>query len=75
MGPADFEIGGGVAGGGVIYREKMTGRSRHRTDDAGLLILQVEVSAVGRYGLLPPRWRDAKVEDLSVQDSIPEVVA
>lgn len=52
-------------------RETLTGRSRHRADETGKLILQVEVR---RGHPCPPQWRDAKVEDLTVKNSIPEVV-
>lgn len=53
-------------------RETLTGRSRHRTDEAGRLILQVEVR---RGHPSPAQWRDAKAEDLTVKNSIPEVAA
>ncbi len=53
-------------------REKLTGRSRHRADEAGKLILQVEADSHQRPSL--PYWRDAKAEDLTVKNSIPEVV-
>ncbi|EYR81915.1 hypothetical protein [Shinella sp. DD12] len=57
----------------TYHREKLTGRSRHRTDEAGKLILQVEVD---RHSNAPTvrYWRDAKAEDLTVKNSIPEVV-
>lgn len=57
----------------TYHRDKLTGRSRHRTDEAGRLILQVEVD---RHSSAPTVrfWRDAKAEDLTVKNSIPEAV-
>lgn len=55
-----------------MYREKLTGRSRHRTDEEGKLVLQVEYTLISRAPPLPS-WRDAKVEDLLVRDTLPEV--
>jgi hypothetical protein len=54
-------------------RETLTGRSRHRADEAGRLILQVEVD---RHSNAPTlrHWRDAKAEDLTVKNSIPEAI-
>lgn len=57
----------------MIYREKLTGRSRHRAcADSGLLVLQVECVTISRAPDMP-YWRDAKAEDLTVQNSVPEV--
>jgi len=53
----------------TLTNETLTGRSRHRTDENGRLILQVEVR---RGHPCPPQWRDAKAEDLTVKNSIPE---
>ncbi|PWU76227.1 hypothetical protein DK867_02855 [Ochrobactrum sp. POC9] len=61
-----------MEGNGVIptYREKLTGRSRHRANSAGQLILQVEYKTTGAP--LPPIWRDAKAEDLLVSETTPD---
>ena len=48
----------------------LTGRSRHRVNTKGELVLQVEEETVGTAAT----WRDAKVEDLTVNNSLPEVV-
>lgn len=58
----------------MYEREKMTGRSRHRADEDGLLILQVECQRNGRAPAIP-YWRDAKAEDLTVSNSIPDCAA
>lgn len=52
------------------YREILTGRSRHRADGEGRLILQIEYKTTGAP--MPPLWRDAKAEDLLVSNRIPE---
>lgn len=57
-----------------MFREELTGKSRHRADTDGRLILQVECLHVSRAPALP-YWRDAKAEDLTVRNSIPEVAA
>lgn len=51
--------------------ETFTGRIRHRADEKGLLILQIEVD---RHSSAPTirHWRDAKAEDLTVKHTIPE---
>ena len=46
----------------------LTGKSRHRVNANGELILQIEEETVDT----PPFWRDAKVEDLTARNSIPE---
>lgn len=56
----------------MIFREKLTGRSRHRSDENGRLILQVECDHEGRAPS-NPHWRDAKIEDLSVRGSVPAI--
>ena len=56
----------------MTYRyEKLTGRSRHRSDEQGRLILQVEVKGDGRFPC-PAHWRDAKTEDLTVKVTLPD---
>jgi len=47
----------------------LTGKSRHRVNGHGQLILQVEEKTASS----PARWRDARVEDLTVRNTIPEV--
>ena len=53
------------------FREAATGRSRHRSDEQGRLILQIEVA---RSSSAPTvrHWRDAKAEDLTVKPTTPE---
>lgn len=54
----------------MFCREKVTGRSRHRTDENGKLILQIEVDHTGGSPSMP-HWRDAKTEDLTVKPTTP----
>lgn len=47
----------------------LTGRSRHRVNAAGELVLQIEEETVDA----PAVWRDATLEDLTTRNSIPKV--
>jgi len=57
-----------------MYEQKLTGKQRYRMNDNREIVLQIQVEEIyfDKFWKYEYKWRDARLEDLTIYDILPE---